>query len=191
MWFLWRNVSFVLSTQRASQYEKETSWHLTSCRGRLAPMRDFRRQVARNRLTHGKRRTEFHNKVLEFQHSVPRARIWLKDLSAKACNIHSKIAFDLCHIQETRKNRFIWFSTPEKEHSVREQDIEDNVWTQGEEKEEWRKLHNERLNYCYYSCSSIIRAIKSGGMWQQGHVARIEQMRNAYRILSGNFNAKG
>jgi len=35
--------------------------------------------------------------------------------------------------KQTRKLRFIRFPNLEKEHSVREQGIEDNVWTQGEE----------------------------------------------------------
>lgn len=64
-------IRVMLSTQRASQYEKETNLQLTSCRGQLAPMWDFRRQAARNRLTHGKRRTDCHNKLLEFQRSLP------------------------------------------------------------------------------------------------------------------------
>jgi hypothetical protein len=45
-------------------------------------------------------------------------------------------------------------------------------------KEEWKKLHNEGLLYLYSSCS-IIRAIKSEGMCQKGHAARIEEIRNA------------
>jgi len=43
---LMKHVSRVmLSTQRASHYEKETNLQLKSCRGQSAPMRDFRRQV--------------------------------------------------------------------------------------------------------------------------------------------------
>jgi hypothetical protein len=46
----------------------------------------------------------------------------------------------------------------------------------------WRKLHNEEL-YNLYSLPSIIRMIKSRRMRCAGHVACMEEKRNAYRIL--------
>jgi hypothetical protein len=49
---------------------------------------------------------------------------------------------------------------------------------------EWRKLHNEELRDLY-SSPSIIRIIKSKGMEWAGHVARVEQESNAYRLLVG------
>jgi hypothetical protein len=48
----------------------------------------------------------------------------------------------------------------------------------------WRKLHNEELNNLY-SSPSIIRIIKSRRMRWAGHVARMGEKRNAYRILVG------
>ncbi|PNF39555.1 hypothetical protein B7P43_G11082 [Cryptotermes secundus] len=48
----------------------------------------------------------------------------------------------------------------------------------------WRKLHNEELHNLY-SSPSIIRMIKSRRMRFAGHVARIGEKRNAYRILVG------
>jgi hypothetical protein len=48
---------------------------------------------------------------------------------------------------------------------------------------EWRKLHNEELRE--YSSPSIIRIIKSRRMRWAGHVARMGEMRNAYRLLVG------
>jgi hypothetical protein len=48
----------------------------------------------------------------------------------------------------------------------------------------WRKLHNEELNNLY-SSPNIIRMIKSRRMRLGGHVARVEEKRNAYRILVG------
>jgi hypothetical protein len=48
----------------------------------------------------------------------------------------------------------------------------------------WRKLHNEEL-YDLYSSPSIIRIIKSRRMRWVGHVARMEEERNAYRLLVG------
>jgi hypothetical protein len=48
----------------------------------------------------------------------------------------------------------------------------------------WRKLHNEKLHN-WYSSPSIIRMIKSRWMIWAGHVARMGEKRNAYRILVG------
>jgi hypothetical protein len=45
-----------------------------------------------------------------------------------------------------------------------------------------RKLHNEELRNLY-SSPSIIRTIKSRRMRWVGHVARMGEKRNAYRIL--------
>jgi hypothetical protein len=47
----------------------------------------------------------------------------------------------------------------------------------------WRKLHNEELRDLY-SSPSIIRIIKSMRRWA-GHVARMGEKRNAYRLLVG------
>jgi hypothetical protein len=49
---------------------------------------------------------------------------------------------------------------------------------------ERRKLHNEELRDLY-SSPSIIRIIKSRRMRWAGHVARIGEKRNAYRLLVG------
>jgi hypothetical protein len=49
---------------------------------------------------------------------------------------------------------------------------------------EWRKLHNEELRDLY-SSRSIIRIIKSRRMRWAGHVARMGEKRNAYRLLVG------
>jgi hypothetical protein len=53
----------------------------------------------------------------------------------------------------------------------------------------WRKLHNEELHNLY-SSPSIIRMIKSRRMRWIGHVARMGEKRNAYRILAGNPEGK-
>jgi hypothetical protein len=47
---------------------------------------------------------------------------------------------------------------------------------------EWRKLHNEEL-HDLYSSASIIRKIKSRRMRWAGHVPRMGEKRNAYRLL--------
>jgi hypothetical protein len=48
----------------------------------------------------------------------------------------------------------------------------------------WRKRHNEEL-YDLYSSPSIMRMIKSRRMRWAGHVVRIVDKRNAYRLLVG------
>jgi hypothetical protein len=49
---------------------------------------------------------------------------------------------------------------------------------------EWRKLHNKEL--CdLYSSPSIIRITKSRRIRWAGHVARMRETRNAYRLLVG------
>jgi hypothetical protein len=47
---------------------------------------------------------------------------------------------------------------------------------------EWRKLHNEEL-HDLYSSPSIIRIMKSRRMRWAGHVARMGEKRNAYRLV--------
>jgi hypothetical protein len=49
---------------------------------------------------------------------------------------------------------------------------------------EWTKLHNEELHH-FYSSPSIIRIMKARRMRWAGHVARIRDKRNAYRLLVG------
>jgi hypothetical protein len=46
----------------------------------------------------------------------------------------------------------------------------------------WRKLHNEELHNLYF-LPSIIRILKSRRMRWAGHVARMEEKRNVYRLL--------
>jgi hypothetical protein len=53
----------------------------------------------------------------------------------------------------------------------------------------WRKLHNGELNSLYYS-PNIIRMIKLRWMRWAGHVARMGEKRNAYRILVGKPEEK-
>jgi hypothetical protein len=49
---------------------------------------------------------------------------------------------------------------------------------------EWRKLHNEELHNLY-SSPDVIRMIISRRMMWTGHVTRMEEKRNTYRILVG------
>jgi hypothetical protein len=49
---------------------------------------------------------------------------------------------------------------------------------------DWRKLHNEELHNLY-SSPNIIRFIKSRRMRWAGHVARMGEKKNAYRIMVG------
>jgi hypothetical protein len=53
-----------------------------------------------------------------------------------------------------------------------------------EETGKWRKLHSEEL-HILYSSPNIIRQIKSRRMRWAGHVARMGEGRNVYRVLMG------
>jgi hypothetical protein len=55
--------------------------------------------------------------------------------------------------------------------------------------EGWGKLHNEEL-HSLNSSPNIIRVIKSRRMRWAGHVARIGEMRNIYKILAGKPDGK-
>jgi hypothetical protein len=54
---------------------------------------------------------------------------------------------------------------------------------------EWRKLQNGELNNLY-SSPDIIRQIKSRRMRWAGHMARMGEERNVYRVLVGNHEGK-
>ncbi|KAJ4449275.1 hypothetical protein ANN_00673 [Periplaneta americana] len=54
---------------------------------------------------------------------------------------------------------------------------------------EWRKLHNAEL-HALYSSPDIIRNIKSRRLRWGGHVARMGESRNAYRVLVGRPEGK-
>jgi hypothetical protein len=53
----------------------------------------------------------------------------------------------------------------------------------------WRKLRNEELHDLYCS-PSVIRIIKTRRMRLTGHIARVGEKRNAYRILMGKPEGK-
>jgi hypothetical protein len=53
----------------------------------------------------------------------------------------------------------------------------------------WRKLHNEELHNLY-SSPCIIRIIKWRRMRWAGHVARMGEKRNVYRLLVGKPEGK-
>jgi hypothetical protein len=55
---------------------------------------------------------------------------------------------------------------------------------------EWRKLHSRELHNLY-SSPDIIRQIKSRRMRWAGHVARMREGRNVYRVLVGKPEGKG
>jgi hypothetical protein len=55
---------------------------------------------------------------------------------------------------------------------------------------EWRKLHNEEL-HDLYSSPSIITIIKARRMRWAGHVARIREKRNRYRLLVRKPEGRG
>jgi hypothetical protein len=56
-------------------------------------------------------------------------------------------------------------------------------------KGEWRKSHSGELHNLY-SSPDFIRQIKSRRKWWAGHVARMGEGRNMYRVLVGNPKEK-
>ena len=58
-----------------------------------------------------------------------------------------------------------------------------------DENGEWRRLHNEEL-HSLYRLLNIIRVIKSRGLRWAGHVARMEEGRSAFKILTGKPTRK-
>jgi hypothetical protein len=62
------------------------------------------------------------------------------------------------------------------------QDPEANIWAQ--ENGEWRRLHIDELHSSYRS-PTIVRVIKSRRLRWSGHVARMEESRSAFKILTG------
>jgi hypothetical protein len=54
---------------------------------------------------------------------------------------------------------------------------------------EWRKLHNEELNYLYFS-PNIVRVIKSRRIRWAGHVARMGKKRSVYRVVVWKLEGK-
>jgi hypothetical protein len=53
----------------------------------------------------------------------------------------------------------------------------------------WIKVHNEEFHNIYFS-PNIIRAVKSRKMRWAGHVERMGEMINAYKILVGRYEGK-
>ena len=54
---------------------------------------------------------------------------------------------------------------------------------------EWRTLHNAELD-ALHSSPNINRNLKSRRLRWAGHVARLEQFRNAYRVIVGETESK-
>ena len=54
---------------------------------------------------------------------------------------------------------------------------------------EWRRLHNEEFHSLYRS-PNIVRVIKSRRLRWAGHVARMEEGRSAFRILTDKSTGK-
>jgi hypothetical protein len=53
----------------------------------------------------------------------------------------------------------------------------------------WRRMHDEE-HHDLYSSRSIVRVIKSRRMRWAGHVARMWESRDAYRVLVGKSEGK-
>ena len=86
-----------------------------------------------------------------------------------------------------------WFLTLREEHRLRVSEnkvLRKIFWGKRDEiTGEWKKLHNAEL-HALYSWLNIIRNLKSRQLRWAGHVARMEQFRNAYRVLMGKPESK-
>jgi hypothetical protein len=87
---------------------------------------------------------------------------------------------------------FAWVSdTKRRTLSVSENRVLGRIF--GRKREEvaggWRRLHNEELHNLYAS-PHILKVIKSRRMKWVGHIARMEEMKNAYTILVGEPEGK-
>jgi hypothetical protein len=86
-----------------------------------------------------------------------------------------------------------WYLTLREEHRLRV--FENRVLRRifGRKRDEvtgeWRKLHNEEL-HILYSSPDIIRQVKSRRMRWAGHVARMREERNVFRVLMGKPEGK-
>jgi hypothetical protein len=58
-----------------------------------------------------------------------------------------------------------------------------------DENENWRRLHNDELHSLYRS-PNIVRVVKSTRLRWTGHVARMEEGRSVFKILTGKPTGK-
>ncbi|KAJ4450199.1 hypothetical protein ANN_01606 [Periplaneta americana] len=84
-----------------------------------------------------------------------------------------------------------WTLTLREEHRLRvlENKVLRKIFGADEVTGVWRKLHNAEL-HALYSSPDIIRNIKSRRLRWAGHVARMGESRNAYRVLVGRPEGK-
>jgi hypothetical protein len=79
-----------------------------------------------------------------------------------------------------------------EEHRLRVSEnrvLRDMFGPKREEDGSWRKLHNDEL-HSLYSSPNIVMVIKSRRMRWAGHVARMGEGRNIYRVLFGRLEGK-
>jgi hypothetical protein len=76
-----------------------------------------------------------------------------------------------------------------KEHRVFENRVLRIFGPKREEDGSWRKLHNDEL-HSLYSSPNIVRVITSRRMRWVGHVARMGEGRDVYRVLVGRPEGK-
>jgi hypothetical protein len=132
-----------------------------------------------------KRRLNFGNALHHSVHNLLASRLLSKNVKVR--KYKTIILSMVLHGCET------WSLTVREEHKLRV--FENRVLRRiyGPKRDRvtggWRKLHNEELHNLY-SSPSIIRIIKSRRMRWAGHVARMGEKRNEYRLLVGKPEGK-
>ena len=61
--------------------------------------------------------------------------------------------------------------------------------TKGDANGEWRRLHSEKLHNLYRS-PKMVKVIESRRLRWAGHVARMEEGRRAFKILTGKLSGE-
>jgi hypothetical protein len=132
-----------------------------------------------------KRRMSLGNACYHSVQSLLSSRLLSKNLKMRICkSIILPVVLNGCKT---------WSLTLKEEHRLRvfETKVLRKIFgpKRDEVSGEWRKLYNEEFRDLY-SSPSIIRIIKSIRMRWAGHVARMGEKRNAYRLLVGKPKGK-
>ncbi|KAJ4436977.1 hypothetical protein ANN_17109 [Periplaneta americana] len=146
--------------------------------------------IVRRRSTLSGERCSSSGTPLELELSIQLARLYSCDRVQLQCLLHPESVQILPVVLYGCET---WTLTLREEHRLRvfENKVLRKIFgaKRDEVTGEWRKLHNAEL-HALYSSSNIIRNIKSRRLRWAGHVARMGESRNAYKVLVGRPEGK-